>query len=108
MAKKKTAGSSAPSTRAASEAAPRTRSAPRKGAVTAPTDRSPIGEGSATSSEEIQLAAGNGNASRASQPSYEEVAQAAYERYLQRGGIDGQDFDDWVSAERELRERYTR
>ena len=30
------------------------------------------------------------------------VAQRAYELYLERGGADGQDFDDWLAAEREL------
>jgi len=38
-------------------------------------------------------------------PTYDEIAEAAYHRYLRRGGIDGQDFDDWVEAERELRSR---
>ena len=38
-------------------------------------------------------------------PTYDEIAEAAYQRYLRRGGGDGQDFDDWVEAERELRER---
>lgn len=30
------------------------------------------------------------------------VAQRAYELYLARGRADGQDFDDWLAAEREL------
>ena len=30
------------------------------------------------------------------------VAMRAYELYLQRGGADGGDFDDWLAAEREL------
>jgi hypothetical protein len=30
------------------------------------------------------------------------VAQRAYELYLARGGGDGRDMDDWLSAEREL------
>jgi DUF2934 family protein len=38
-------------------------------------------------------------------PTYDEIAEAAYLRYLRRGGGDGQDFDDWVEAERELRSR---
>ena len=46
---------------------------------------------------------GNGSAARA--PSAEEIAEAAYHRYLSRGGHDGADFDDWVEAERELRSR---
>jgi len=43
-----------------------------------------------------------------SQPSYDEIAQAAYQRYLSRGGSDGRDFDDWIEAERELAKRNTR
>ena len=34
-------------------------------------------------------------------------AQRAYELYLARGGVDGRDLDDWLTAERELRERRT-
>jgi hypothetical protein len=38
-------------------------------------------------------------------PTFDEIAEAAYHRYLRRGGGDGQDFDDWLEAERELRSR---
>ena len=38
-------------------------------------------------------------------PSADEIAQGAYLRYLSRGGGDGQDFDDWLEAERELKKR---
>ena len=38
-------------------------------------------------------------------PTYEQIAEAAYHRYLQRGGQDGRDFDDWIDAERSLRAR---
>ena len=40
-----------------------------------------------------------------SEPSYDDIAQAAYQRYLSRGGSDGRDFDDWIEAERELARR---
>jgi hypothetical protein len=40
-------------------------------------------------------------------PTYDEIAEAAYQRYLRRGGGDGRDVDDWVEAERELRVRRT-
>lgn len=40
-----------------------------------------------------------------SNPTYDEIAEAAYQRYLQRGGSDGRDFDDWLEAERELKAR---
>ena len=36
------------------------------------------------------------------QVSEEEIAQRAYEIYLQRGATDGSDVDDWLQAEREL------
>ena len=38
-------------------------------------------------------------------PSHDEIAEAAYHRYLQRGGGHGMDFEDWVEAERILRTR---
>ena len=38
-------------------------------------------------------------------PTYEEIAEAAYHRYLSRGGGDGRDFDDWIEAERALKTR---
>ena len=38
-------------------------------------------------------------------PSYDEIAEVAYQRYLSRGGEHGQDWNDWLEAERELRSR---
>jgi hypothetical protein len=38
----------------------------------------------------------------------EEVAEVAYARYLARGAGDGQDMDDWLAAEREVRNRHDR
>jgi hypothetical protein len=70
-------------------------------------DRAPVAEGSSTTSEAIRLSS-NDAAPRGAHPSYEDIAQAAYERYLRRGGTDGQDFDDWLTAERELRGRHVR
>ena len=37
-------------------------------------------------------------------PSYDDVARRAYELYQQRGSNDGQEVDDWLRAEQELRE----
>ena len=34
-----------------------------------------------------------------------DIARRAYERYLARDREDGHDVDDWLQAERELRER---
>ena len=36
------------------------------------------------------------------EPSDDEIRARAYQRYLERGGDHGIDFDDWVEAEREL------
>ncbi|HZP47662.1 MAG TPA: DUF2934 domain-containing protein [Vicinamibacterales bacterium] len=36
-------------------------------------------------------------------PTEEEIRERAYHRYLERGAGHGQDFDDWLEAERELR-----
>ena len=38
-------------------------------------------------------------------PSEDEIRTRAYQRYLERGGSHGQDFDDWLEAERELKTR---
>ena len=57
-------------------------------------------------------ASGNGNShgtsaalQPSSEPSYDEIAEAAYQRYLRRGGSHGDDFGDWLAAERDLRTR---
>jgi hypothetical protein len=42
-------------------------------------------------------------APKPSAPSHEAVAQRAYELFLQRGGGEGQDLEDWLRAESELR-----
>jgi len=39
----------------------------------------------------------------ARQPSDEEIRARAYERYLERGGEPGGDFDDWLEAEKDLK-----
>ncbi len=35
-------------------------------------------------------------------PTTEQIQQRAYEIYLERGGEDGNDTEDWLQAEREL------
>jgi hypothetical protein len=35
-------------------------------------------------------------------PSSEEISRRAYEIFLERGGTDGNDIEDWLRAEREL------
>lgn len=46
-------------------------------------------------------ASGNGAADREGNRS-DRIAARAYELYLARGGSDGQAWDDWLEAEREL------
>ena len=43
--------------------------------------------------------------SMASEPSEEDIRMRAYQRFLERGGGHGADFDDWLTAELELRKR---
>jgi DUF2934 family protein len=38
-------------------------------------------------------------------PNEDDIRRRAYQRYLERGGGDGQDFDDWLEAERELKQK---
>ena len=40
-------------------------------------------------------------------PSPQEIRQRAFEIHIERGGIHGCDLDDWLQAERELKEKYT-
>lgn len=41
------------------------------------------------------------------EPAFDEVAREAYRLYLDRGGEDGHDVDDWLAAEGLLRARAT-
>ena len=43
--------------------------------------------------------------SMGSEPSEEDIRLRAYHRYLERGGGHGMDFEDWLEAERELKNR---
>jgi Protein of unknown function (DUF2934) len=42
------------------------------------------------------------NASRNHAPSHQEIRRRAYEIYLERNGLPGDELDDWLRAEREL------
>ena len=39
------------------------------------------------------------------EPTEDDIRRRAYERYLERGGGHGTDFEDWLEAEREIRRR---
>src|SRR6266850_3339967 len=41
--------------------------------------------------------------SMASEPSEQDIRMRAYRRYLERGGAQGGEFDDWIEAEKELK-----
>ena len=82
MAKKKTAQPNNPTS--STSAAPRRRT-PRQPAVAAAADTAlppPPAE-----------------------PTFDQIAEEAYQRYLRRGGQHGQDFDDWLEAERALKRK---
>ena len=42
--------------------------------------------------------------SMGSEPSDDDIRMRAYQRYLERGGDHGTDFEDWLAAERELKD----
>jgi hypothetical protein len=112
MAKKKTTGDRAVTTEHAETTSRRRTPAPRARAAV---ERSPVADrGVSTTSEEVQTEAHDLSeqnvvaAADAWQPSYDDIARAAYGRYLERGGGHGRDFEDWLEAERELRDRRSR
>jgi hypothetical protein len=85
------------------------RAAQRQPATTASSSRvQSSGEGAASIDTAQDMRTSAKDAADRSNPRYDEIAEAAYHRYLRRGGYDGGDFDDWVEAERELRERRSR
>ena len=93
MAKKKT------SEQPSAPTAPARRRAPSKKRVAAASanDNAPV----------ILAASAPGNGGRP-EPTQAEIAEAAYFRHLNRGGGHGDEFSDWIEAERELRERHSR
>ncbi len=52
-----------------------------------------------------QAAQAQRSESMASEPSEEDIRLRAYHRFLERGAVHGRHFDDWLEAERELKER---
>jgi hypothetical protein len=48
-----------------------------------------------------------GNGSPDSFGDFDSIARRAYEIYQGRGASDGADLDDWLEAERQIRERQT-
>ena len=73
--------------------------------VTEASDRSPATQTASTTSEEVLASARESDLAQRVNPSHADIAAAAYQRYLQRGGTDGDDLADWIEAERELSKR---
>ena len=111
MAKKKTVGPDSPAEQPARA---------RRSAGTSPRKRVTVGPDAAAAgagvnatplpepidrAADMSVGAGSSDSAAAREPTFDEIAEAAYHRYLQRGGQDGQDFDDWLEAERSLRDR---
>jgi hypothetical protein len=61
--------------------------------------------GATPTATENRTAATDDNQDNQYEPTHEEIAEAAYFRHLRRGGTGGAEFDDWVEAERELKQR---
>jgi hypothetical protein len=51
------------------------------------------------------VAADTASAAPPAEPTFDQIAEEAYQRYLRRGGQHGQDFDDWLEAERALKRK---
>jgi Protein of unknown function (DUF2934) len=64
-----------------------------------------LGEGRSAGEPAQADAAATRSTSMGSEPSEEDIRLRAYQRFLERGGTHGQDQDDWIKAERELRGR---
>ena len=70
----------------------------------------PAGAEALSSQPGAATATGSGTAASSGAegvPSLDQIAQRAYEIYQSRGGTDGQDMEDWLQAERELRRGFS-
>ena len=111
MAKKKTLGPDTPAEQSAAPARRAGGTGARKRVATPRPDPGVAEPGATPMAEPLDLAAdmsvgaGSSDSAASHEPSYDEIAEAAYQRYLRRGGQHGQDWDDWLEAERSLRER---
>ena len=65
----------------------------------------PRGADAGAPSEATSPAGTAASPSRAAQPTEDDIRRRAYDRYLERGGGHGMDFEDWLEAERELKDR---
>jgi hypothetical protein len=77
--------------------------AKKKNPASETTSQPPAAAARRRSSAADRVSRPNGDARR--DPTHDEIAEAAYHRYLSRQGGGGSDFDDWLEAERDLRSR---
>ena len=78
--------------------------------VDRPAGQEPAGAEALSSQPGATTATGSGTAAssgRDGEPTLDQIAQRAYEIYQSRGGTDGQDMEDWLQAERELRRGFS-
>ena len=104
MAKKKTVDTTAEAAPENKAAAPRRRAATSKTTAGA-ADRASSGSNGSSASDTAPTLVSAPDAATSERPTYDQIAEAAYLRYLSRGGSDGRDFDDWLAAEQELKTR---
>ncbi len=64
-----------------------------------------IAAAQAQRAESMAAAQAQRSESMAAEPSEEDIRLRAYHRFLERGAVHGRHFDDWLEAERELKER---
>jgi hypothetical protein len=108
MAKKKTTAeqTTTTTTTTSTPSAPTRRRATRSKAAAPAAGTVPV---PATAADFGSHSSGNGDAPTSRrEPTQAEIAEAAYHRFLRRGGVSGDEFNDWVEAERELREQRSR
>ena len=109
MAKKKTVGPGTPAEPNTGAMRRRTPPTSSRKAADARPDPGIAEPGATPAAEPLDMAAdmsvgaGSSDSTAAREPSHEEIAQAAYQRYLDRGGEHGSDWNDWLEAERSLR-----
>ncbi len=92
---------------------PRARSrAPRKNPTATAAERQTLGGAAAGQAEAFDqprdVPSPQADATRSSggnEPSADEIRRRAYEMYLDRGRNDGNHFEDWLQAERELKQQ---
>ncbi|MGE0450600.1 MAG: DUF2934 domain-containing protein [Vicinamibacterales bacterium] len=87
---------------AAKTAKPRARRPPKKAPVDGPPDSGEINRIVAAQAAS-DASVGSGVEAPLS-PADDEIRLRAYHRYLERGGGHGLDFEDWLAAERELKQ----